>query len=383
MVQVERISREFKDRFGGQGKLYAAPGRVNLIGEHTDYNLGFVLPGAIDKAITLEIRPNGTKEFRVVALDYNEAVTFVADGHKLQQHWANYVLGVVMEFLSRCFPVAGFDAVFAGDIPLGGGLSSSAALESAFAYAINDMGNFGVSRLELAQIGQGAEHKYAGVRCGIMDQFASLHGQKNQLLKLDCRSLDYELVPFDLPGYRVVLLDTKVKHLLASSEYNVRRAQCEAGVAALQKQYPEVQNLRDADLAMLEACRAQMDATVFLRCQYVVEENIRLLRAVNQLKKGDIGEFGHEMLASHEGLRHKYAVSCAELDLLVDTAREIRGVAGARLMGGGFGGCTINIVAEQAHENFIRRTGEVFEKKIGKKPLAYDVAISDGARRLA
>lgn len=383
MVQLEKIHKEFTERFGGHGTLYAAPGRVNLIGEHTDYNLGYVLPGAIDKAITVEIRPNGTKQFTVVSLDYNEEVTFTADGNKLQQHWANYVLGVVMEFLSRCFPVAGFDAVFAGDIPLGGGLSSSAALESVFAFAINDLGRFGVSRLELAQIGQSAEHKYAGVRCGIMDQFASLHGKKNQLLKLDCRSLDYELVPFDLPGYRVVLLDTQVKHSLASSEYNVRRAQCEAGVAALQKQYPKVKSLRDADLAMLEACRAQIDATVFLRCEYVVEENIRLLRAVDQLKKADIVAFGHEMLASHEGLRHKYAVSCAELDLLVDTAREIPGVAGARMMGGGFGGCTINVVAEQGHENFIRRTGGVFEKKFGKKPLVYDVAISDGARRLA
>ena len=190
MVAEQNIRSAFRHRFGGQGTLYTAPGRVNLIGEHTDYNLGYVLPGAIDRAITLEIRPNGTKQFTVVSLDYNEEVTFTADGNKLQQHWANYVFGVVMEFLSRCFPVAGFDAVFASDIPLGGGLSSSAALESAFAFAINDMGQFGVSRLELAQIGQSAEHKYAGVRCGIMDQFASLHGEKNQLLKLDCRSLE-------------------------------------------------------------------------------------------------------------------------------------------------------------------------------------------------
>jgi galactokinase len=216
-----------------------------------------------------------------------------------------------------------------------------------------------------------------------MDQFASLHGKKNQLLKLDCRSLEYEPVPFNLPGYRVVLLDTQVKHSLASSEYNVRRAQCEAGVAALQKYYPEVKSLRDADLAILEACRAQMDATVFLRCQYVVEENIRLLRAVEQLKKTDIGAFGYEMLASHEGLRHKYAVSCAELDLLVDAARKIPGVAGARMMGGGFGGCTINVIADNAHEDFIRRTSEAFAEKTGKRPFVYDVAISDGARQLA
>lgn len=382
MISENIIGTAFQKRFGGRGSIYTAPGRVNLIGEHTDYNLGYVLPGAIDRAITLEMRPNGTKQFTVVSLDYNEEVTFTADGNKLQQHWANYVLGVVMEFLSRCFPVQGFDAVFAGDIPLGGGLSSSAALESAFAFAINDMGQFGVSRLEIAQIGQSAEHKYAGVRCGIMDQFTSLHGQKNQLMKLDCRSLEYELVPFTLPGYRVVLLDTQVKHSLAASEYNVRRAQCETGVAILQKQHPEIKSLRDADLAMLEAGRALMDATVFSRCQYVVEENIRLLHAVGHLEKNDIGAFGREMFLSHEGLQHKYAVSCAELDLLVDTARRIPGVAGARMMGGGFGGCTINVVAEDSHDDLIRQAGEAFEKQIGKIPLVYDVTIADGARRL-
>lgn len=382
MVSEAIVREAFKSRFGAKGKLYAAPGRVNLIGEHTDYNLGFVLPGAIDKAITLEIRPNGTRQFNVVSLDYREEVTFTGDGNKRPQHWANYIVGVVMEFLSRCFPVPGFDAVFAGDIPLGAGLSSSAALESVFAFAINDLGGFGVSRLELAHIGQGAEHKYAGVRCGIMDQFASLHGEKNRLLKLDCRSLDYEPVPFDLQGYRLVLLDTQVKHSLASSEYNTRRAQCEAGVAALQRHHPEVKSLRDADLAMLESCRAEMDETVFLRCQYVVEENIRLLNAVSHLKNGDAGAFGRELYLSHEGLQHKYAVSCAELDLLVEAARQLPGVAGARMMGGGFGGCTINLVSESSHDDFVRLAGAAFEEQTGKKMGVYDVAISDGARRL-
>lgn len=382
MIEIERISREFSDRFGSHGKIYTAPGRVNLIGEHTDYNMGFVLPGAIDKAVTLKIRPNGTRQFRVVSLDYREEVTFTGDGKKLPQHWANYIVGTVMEFLSRCFPVPGFDAVFAGDIPPGAGLSSSAALESAFACAINDLGGFGVSRLELAQIGQSAEHKYAGVRCGIMDQFASLHGEKNRLLKLDCRSLEYELVPFDLPGYCLVLLDTQVKHSLASSEYNMRRAQCEAGVAALQRHHPEVKSLRDADLAMLGSCRVEMDETVFLRCQYVVEENIRLLNAVSHLKNGDAEAFGREMYLSHEGLQYKYEVSCAELDVLVGAARQLPGVAGARMMGGGFGGCTINLVSESSHDDFVRLAGTTFEKQTGKKMGIYDVAISDGARRL-
>jgi galactokinase len=249
---------------------------VNLIGEHTDYNMGFVLPGAIDKGISVAIRLNGKKTYRVAALDFGEEVTFAADGQKLPQAWANYILGVVMEFHSRCFAVPGFDAVFAGDVPVGGGMSSSAALESAFAFAINDLGNFGIARRELAEIGQAAEHKYAGVRCGIMDQFASLHGAKDQLIKLDCRSLEYELVPFHLPGYRVVLLDTKVKHSLASSEYNTRRAECEAGVKVLQKLNAQVHSLRDADLAMLEAARSQM---AMRRPSHAASTSLKRMRA--------------------------------------------------------------------------------------------------------
>jgi galactokinase len=381
MVDTGKIHRAFAERFGGQGRLFAAPGRVNLIGEHTDYNLGFVLPGAIDKAITVELRPNGLKEFRVCALDVNEEETFTVRDRKTQHHWASYILGVVMEFQSRCFAVPPFDAVFAGDIPQGGGMSSSAALESAFALAINELGEFGLSRLELAQIGQSAEHKYAGVRCGIMDQFASLHAEAGHLIKLDCRSLEYELVPFSLPGYRVVLLDTRVKHSLAASEYNTRRAECEAGVEALQTKFPEVQSLRDADLSMLETVRPQIAAATFARCQYVIEENARVLNAVSHLKAGDIAAFGREMYASHEGLSKQYLVSCAELDLLVDVAKECS-VTGARMMGGGFGGCTINVVKESALPEFISAAEARFAAQFAHAPLVYEVQIAQGARAL-
>lgn len=381
MVDTGKIRHAFKERFGAEGEIFCAPGRVNLIGEHTDYNMGFVLPGAIDKAITLAIRPNGLNQFRLLALDTGEEETFTVADKSTRHHWASYILGVVMEFQSRCFAVPPFDAVFAGDIPQGGGMSSSAALESAFAFAINELGNFGVQRLELAQIGQSAEHKYAGVRCGIMDQFASLHGAKDHLIRLDCRSLQYELIPFVLPGYRLLLLDTRVKHSLASSEYNTRRAECETGVAILRKRFNSVQSLRDADLAMLESVRAELDQATYTRCQYVIEENDRVLAAVEQLKLGDVAAFGRLMYASHEGLSQKYNVSCRELDLLVAVARETQGVQGARMMGGGFGGCTINLVAESAIADFKRIVQEKFFAAFGHNPLVYEVAISEGARR--
>ncbi len=381
MVHTGKIRHAFKERFGAEGEIFCAPGRVNLIGEHTDYNMGFVLPGAIDKAITLAIRPNGLNQFRLLALDTGEEETFTVADKSTRHHWASYILGVVMEFQSRCFAVPPFDAVFAGDIPQGGGMSSSAALESAFAFAINELGNFGVQRLELAQIGQSAEHKYAGVRCGIMDQFASLHGAKNHLIRLDCRSLEYELVPFHLPGYRVVLLDTQVKHSLASSEYNTRRAECEAGIAVLRKKYAAVQSLRDANLVLLATVRGELDASTYSRCEYVIEENDRVVEAVDQLKQADAAAFGRLMYASHEGLSRKYAVSCTELDLLVAIAKDC-GVTGARMMGGGFGGCTINLVEESGLPGFISAAESRFAAQFGHAPLVYEVQISQGARGL-
>ncbi|WP_320053938.1 galactokinase [uncultured Acetobacteroides sp.] len=379
----ETVRKSFNERFHTTGAVYAAPGRVNLIGEHTDYNLGFVLPGAIDKAIILEVKPNGTESFNVRSIDYNEETSFVANGQKTPYAWANYILGVIMELKALGFTTPGFDCVFGGNIPLGGGLSSSAALESAFAFAINDMNGFGLSRMQLAKVGQLAEHNYAGVRCGIMDQFASLHGQKDMLMKLDCRSLDYELVPFKLDGYRVILLDTNVKHSLASSEYNVRRAQCEEGIATIIKRHPKVESLRDVTLEMLAEVKAELSPVVYNRCEYVVKENIRLNAACEALKKGDILSFGKEMYGSHEGLSKYYEVSCKELDFLVDVAKSVSGVIGARMMGGGFGGCTINVVAEANHDEFVAAAVAQFEKQFGKKPTVYDVVISDGARKIS
>lgn len=381
---MNNIQRKFKELFGGQAAVYASPGRVNLIGEHTDYNEGFVLPGAIDKAMFLAIRPNGGKQVNVFSIDYDEMVTFLPSKEKLPEHWANYILGVVMELKETGAETGGFDSVFGGDIPLGAGLSSSAALESVFAFALNDLFGLGKSRAELARIGQLAEHHYAGVRCGIMDQFASLHGQAGQLIKLDCRSLGFERIPFDpqAAGYRLVLIDTMVKHSLASSEYNVRRQQCEAGVAVVRQKHPSVISLRDISPEMLDESKSLMEPIVFQRCQYVIEENIRLLRACDALQENDLPTFGQMMTGSHEGLRHKFEVSCVELDFLADLATKTPGILGARMMGGGFGGCTINLVSAAAHDAFIEEATGNFEKQFGLKPKVYDVVISEGARKL-
>lgn len=381
---MNNIQRKFKELFGGQAAVYASPGRVNLIGEHTDYNEGFVLPGAIDKAMFLAIRPNGGKQVNVFSIDYDEMVTFLPSKEKLPEHWANYILGVVMELKETGAETGGFDSVFGGDIPLGAGLSSSAALESVFAFALNDLFGLGKSRAELARIGQLAEHHYAGVRCGIMDQFASLHGKAGQLIKLDCRSLGFERIPFDpqAAGYRLVLIDTMVKHSLASSEYNVRRQQCEAGVAVVRQKHPSVSSLRDISPEMLDESKSLMEPIVFQRCQYVIEENIRLLRACDALQGNDLPTFGQMMTGSHEGLRHKFEVSCVELDFLADLATKTPGILGARMMGGGFGGCTINLVSAAAHDAFIDDATRNFEKQFGLKPKVYDVVISEGARKL-
>ena len=381
---MNNIQRKFKELFGGQAAVYASPGRVNLIGEHTDYNEGFVLPGAIDKAMFLAIRPNGGKQVNVFSIDYDEMVTFLPSKEKLPEHWANYILGVVMELKETGAETGGFDCVFGGDIPLGAGLSSSAALESVFAFALNDLFGLGKSRAELARIGQLAEHHYAGVRCGIMDQFASLQGQAGKLIKLDCRSLEFERIPFDpqAAGYRLVLIDTMVKHSLASSEYNVRRQQCEAGVAVVRQKHPSVISLRDISPEMLDESKSLMEPIVFQRCQYVIEENIRLLRACDALQENDLPTFGQMMTGSHEGLRHKFEVSCVELDFLADLATKTPGILGARMMGGGFGGCTINLVSAAAHDAFIDDATRNFEKQFGLKPKVYDVVISEGARKL-
>lgn len=377
-----RIQEEFKSRFGSDAELFASPGRVNLIGEHTDYNYGFVLPGAIDKSIYVAIKPNGGKITRLYSTDYDAALDIDLNGDAPQQQWACYIYGVVQEMKKRGAQVESFDCVFGGDVPLGAGLSSSAALESVFGFALNEIYALGFSRFDLAKIGQMTEHNYIGVRCGIMDQFASLFGKKGELIRLDCRSLEYELEPFNPLGYRVVLIDSMVKHSLASSQYNVRRAQCEAGVTAVAKHTNAIDSLRDVTMDMLNTYRNEMEPIVYQRCRYIIEENQRLLDGCEALTRGDYTTFGEKMFGSHEGLSKDYEVSCTELDFIADIAHSDDGVLGARMMGGGFGGCVINIVKDSAYDSYLDRVKTMFKKKFNLTPRTIDVVIGDGARRL-
>ncbi len=373
----------FEKLYGGSGEVFTSPGRINLIGEHTDYNGGFVLPGAIDKAMRCEIRANGTDRVRVYALDLDESAEFgLREEDKPAQQWACYVFGVCREMDKRGKQVGGFDAVFSGDVPLGAGMSSSAALESCFGFALNEIFNLGFERFELALIGQATEHNYVGVKCGIMDQFASCCGRAGNLMKLDCRSLEYEYIPFNPKGYRLVLLNTCVTHNLAGGEYNKRRESCERVVAAIAKNHPEVELLRDANMHMLEEVHGEVDAVDYMRAEFVVGEIQRLLDATAAMAKDDYETVGQLMYATHEGLSKKYEVSCPELDFLVEQARAC-GVSGSRVMGGGFGGCTINLVKDELYDNFVRTATAAYKQKFNIDAKVYDVVIGDGARKIS
>ena len=381
-AMISNIQEEFKKRFGEGAVCYASPGRVNLIGEHTDYNLGFVLPGAIDKAIYVAIRPAEGTVSRLYSMDYKELLELDMNGPLPEQLWACFIYGVVQEMKKRGATVGAFECVFGGDVPLGAGLSSSAALESVFGYALNDLFGLGFSRADLARIGQMTEHNYVGVKCGIMDEFASLFGQKGKVIRLDCRSLEYELVPFEPAGCRVMLVDSMVKHSLASSEYNVRREQCEAGVAVVSKHVKGVESLRDVTMDMLDTYKNEMEPVVYRRCAYVIHENQRLLEGCELLKQGDYKAFGQKMFGSHEGLSREYEVSCAELDFIEEIARKTPGMLGARMMGGGFGGCVIHLIEEKAHDAYLDEVKSRFQAQFGQTPRVIDVVIGDGARKL-
>ncbi len=374
----QTIREQFRKSFGREGTLYASAGRINLIGEHTDYNGGFVFPGAIDKVIMAEIAPNDTDKVRVYSIDINDYVEFgLNEEDAPSQSWARYIFGVCREILKRGGEVKGFDAVFAGNVPLGAGLSSSAALESCFAFALNDLFNDNsIDKFELAKIGQSTEHNYCGVNCGIMDQFASVMGQKGKLMRLDCRSMEFEYYPFTPEGYELVLLDSVVKHELADSPYNKRRASCERVAKRL-----GLETLRDATMPMLKSIRTDITAEDYFRAKFVIEEKDRVLAVCDALVAGDYETVGKKMYETHRGLSDDYEVSCEELDFLNDIAREC-GVTGSRIMGGGFGGCTINLVKEDLLDNFIFTAKTRFKEKYGHEPKVYPVVISDGAHKV-
>lgn len=378
-MDIEHVRSRFIKHFDGNtGSVYASPGRINLIGEHTDYNGGFVFPGAIDKGMIAEIRLNGTDKVRAYSIDMKDYVEFgLNEEDAPRASWARYIFGVCREIIKRGGKIAGFNTAFAGDVPLGAGMSSSAALESTYAYALNDLFNLGIDKFELAKIGQATEHNYCGVKCGIMDQFASLFGKKGSLIRLDCRSLEYEYFPFDPKGYKLVLLDTVVKHELASSAYNERRNSCEKVAKLI-----GVEFLRDATFEQLRAVENQVSVEDFLCAEYVIGEVQRVLDVCDALKVGDYDIVGQKMYETHYGMSKLYKVSCEELDFLNEVAKKC-GVTGSRVMGGGFGGCTINLVKDELYDSFIEKAKADYSEKFGKFPKVYDVVISDGARQLA
>lgn len=372
----KKIEKTFAEKFGEQGSVYASAGRINLIGEHTDYNGGFVFPGAIDKVIMAEIKPNGTDKVRAYSMDIDEYAEFgLKEEDAPSQSWARYIFGVCREIIKRGGTVKGFDTVFAGNVPLGAGLSSSAALESCFAFALNDLFNDNkIDKFELAKIGQSTEHNYCGVNCGIMDQFASVFGKEGNLMRLDCRSLEHEYFPFRPEDYQLVLVDSRVKHELKDSPYNKRRESCERVAKKL-----GVETLRDASMEGLNKVKDEISEEDYKRAKYVLEEKDRVLAVCDALNKGDYETVGKKMYETHEGLSKDYEVSCEELDYLNDLAKEL-GVTGSRIMGGGFGGCTINLLPKNLHDKFVETVTEKFNEKYGHEPNVYDVVISDGAR---
>ena len=379
----QKIQQKFQELFGGEAPIFMSSGRVNLIGEHTDYNGGYVFPGAINYGIMAAVRPNGTDKVRVFSIDFNEYVEFgLNEEDKPAQSWACYVFGVCRETLKRGGKVAGFDSVFAGDVPLGAGLSSSAALESVFAFAINELNGNKIDKFELARIGQSTEHNYCGVKCGIMDQFASIFGKAGSLIRLNCKTGEYKYFPFRPQGYRVVLVDSCVKHELASSAYNRRRESCERAAAAIRENHPEVEFLSDAKRLWLDEVRDQIPQEDFLRAEYVIGEVQRVLDVCDALERDDYETVGEMMYQTHFGLSRLYEVSCEELDFLNKLARKCE-VTGSRVMGGGFGGCTINLVKEELYDAFIDAVMTQFTAKFGHAPKIYPVIISDGARKLS
>lgn len=383
-MNTEDVRSRFKKHFNGEeGAVYSSPGRINLIGEHTDYNGGFVFPGAVDKCMIAELKLNGTDKVRAYSINLKDYVEFgLNEEDAPRASWARYIFGVCREIIKRGHKVPGFDTAFAGDVPLGAGMSSSAALESTFAFALNDMLGLGIDKFELAKIGQATEHNYCGVNCGIMDQFASVFGKAGSLMRLDCKTLEYKYYPFNPTGYRLVLVDSVVKHELASSAYNERRKSCERVVAEIQKRHPEVEFLRDAPMAWLEEVKDSVSAEDYMRAEYVIEEVQRVLDVCQALEAGDYETVGRKMYETHHGMSKLYEVSCEELDYLNDIARQC-GVTGSRVMGGGFGGCTINLVKDELYDNFIETARRMFAEKFGRLPKVYDVKISDGAHKIA
>ena len=380
-MNKQQIQLLFQQVFDNEADLSVqSPGRINLIGEHTDYNNGFVLPAAIDKKVIVGIRKRDDDLIVMYAEAFEEKKEVKIPEMKPQGDWADYMLGVVAQLIKKDYVVGGFEILLTGDIPIGAGLSSSAAVECATIFALNELFHFGLEKMEMVQMAQMAEHEYAGVKCGIMDQFASMFGKKDHLIKLDCRSLEYEYIPFQNQDFVLVLFNSNVKHALVDSEYNIRRNQCNEGVEMIRKYHPQINSLRDADTEMVEKYIRPQDELIYRRCHYVVSENIRLLQLCEALNHNNLDNCGKLMHETHLGLSEDYEVSCPELDLLVKIAMEQPGVIGARLVGGGFGGCTINLVRKENLESVIYEVENGYKLSSGKEATTYIVNVEDGTK---
>jgi galactokinase len=381
---VREIYDQFKDTFQGEPLIVRSPGRINLIGEHTDYNNGFVMPAAIDKEIIFAIGASSNAKTVVYSSKYDEQIELDIKNPQKTDHpaWANYLLGVLSQLLTDGHEIKSFNCVFGGDIPTGSGMSSSAALECGFGFALNELFQLRIPKIKLIKMAQWAEHHFVGVKCGIMDQFASVMGKEGSVILLDCQSLEYRYAPIDMREYIIVLCDTKVKHTLVDSEYNKRREECENGVSILKKHYPQVNSLRDASVEMVEKHRSEFPGKVYDRCAYVVSEIARVQSATKDLESGNMKAFGKKMYETHVGLSTQYEVSCKELDFLVEEARKFESVLGARMMGGGFGGCTINIVKESEANEFIKHTTAAYKNAFGIDMPSYRVKIKEGTSLL-
>lgn len=379
----ETIKQIFQQTFSTAPVIVRSPGRINIIGEHTDYNDGFVLPAAIDKAAYVAMSLREDDEIHLVAQDLHETFSIPINDLKPVSDisWPNYILGSAAQFLKRGIKLRGFNAVLSSDVPIGAGLSSSAAVECATVFALNELLGTNIDRLTMVKMAQKAEHEFAGVMCGIMDQFASMMGKKDHVIRLDCRSLDYEYKPFKLDGYKILLLNTNVKHSLASSEYNTRRKECAQAVTWIQERFPEVKALRDANEEMLDECVLPKDALVDKRSRFVVQEINRLLTGCEDLEHGHIEALGRKMFQTHDGLSKMYGVSCKELDWLADAVKENVSVMGARMMGGGFGGCTINLIRDEAIEPLIKTIQPAYEAAMNL-PLTYYIATIENGTEL-
>ena len=378
-MNLEFLLNSFGERFGRSPRVFSAPGRVNLIGEHTDYNDGFVLPMALDRRTYVAAAPRTDGQIRCFSTAFPNEVLFALNPNLAPANdWANHIRGVAACLLQDEFTLPGADLLIASEVPMGAGLSSSASLEVAVGFALLTLANQPVDLVDLALTCQRAEQQFTGTQCGVMDQYIACLGIAGHALLIDCRNLEYRAVPLDLRQARVVVVNSQVKHDLATSAYNQRRAECEDGVRRLRGHLPDIQALRDVELEAFDHWAEALPDIVRRRCNHVITENARTLAAVEALEQHDLNRFGQMMFASHESLRHDYEVSCRELDLLVEIASQQPGVFGARMTGGGFGGCTVNLVAVGEVENFTNAITQEFEKQMGKQPACYVCQASDG-----